>query len=98
MRKVLSIALLFAGASLCVVPAVQAHETAQAAWVRVADNDDSSVSTSTSTATSNDNSNDKSNSDGAVEKCIKWIRKTVRVWVKDHYETRTETVCVAVRG
>lgn len=35
---------------------------------------------------------------GAVERCLKWVEQQVKVWVKDHWEIRTTTVCVAVRG
>lgn len=35
---------------------------------------------------------------GAVERCLKWVEQQVKVWVKDHWEVRTTTVCIAVRG
>lgn len=41
---------------------------------------------------------DKAKDKGAVERCLKWVEKKVKVWVKDRWEVRTTTVCVAVRG
>ena len=36
--------------------------------------------------------------DKGVKECIKWVQRKVKVWVKDHYEVRTQSVCLAVRG
>lgn len=43
------------------------------------------------------NTQDKAQNKGTVERCLKWVQRKVKVWVKDHYEVRTQAVC-AVRG
>lgn len=93
MKKTLSVALLCAAASLCVVPVVQAQPGPHAVWTRVA-GDDTSVDTSTSTVTTNGTapSQNNSKSDSTVHKCVKWVQK----WIEKKENGKTVRVPAAV--
>jgi len=95
MKKLLLVALLCGGTSLCVVPVAQAYQGTQVPSVRVTDSNSSLAAPITIVAANNAS---KSKPESAVQKCIKWVKKEVKVRIGNRIETRTQTVCVAVRG